>query len=124
TAWQPVTLDDHSKVVPHLPIPNRTVKRLCADDSGRTSVKVGHRQALIAQNPRKHPLRGFCFMGRHRIGDGCTGTMLIVWPLGYDFRRTTPLPKARSGHRLSLLVADYASWPKPRGLVIAYASWA
>ena len=25
--------DDHSKVVPPLPIPNRTVKRLCADDS-------------------------------------------------------------------------------------------
>lgn len=69
------------------------MKRLCADDSGRTSVKVGHRQALIAQNPRKYPLRGFCFMGRHRIGDGYTGTMLIVWPLGYDFRRTTPLPK-------------------------------
>lgn len=44
---QPVTLDDHSKVVPLLPIPNRTVKRLCADDSGCTSVKVGHRQALI-----------------------------------------------------------------------------
>jgi hypothetical protein len=40
-------------VVPHLPIPNRIVKRLCADDSGRTSVKVGHRQALIPQNPRK-----------------------------------------------------------------------
>ncbi|WP_211460810.1 hypothetical protein, partial [Collimonas silvisoli] len=26
---------------------NRTVKRLCADDSAATSVKVGHRQALI-----------------------------------------------------------------------------
>ena len=54
--------DNHSEVVPLLPIPNRTVKRLCADDSGRTSVKVGHRQALIAQNPRKYPLRGFCFL--------------------------------------------------------------
>ena len=48
---QPVTPDDHSELVPLLPIPNRTVKRLCADDSGRTSVKVGHRQAFIAQNP-------------------------------------------------------------------------
>ena len=37
--------DDHSKSVPPLPIPNRTVKRLCADDSAATSVKVGHRQA-------------------------------------------------------------------------------
>ena len=37
--------DDHSKSVPPLPIPNRTVKRLCADDSAATSVKVGYRQA-------------------------------------------------------------------------------
>ena len=39
--------DDHSKSVPPLPIPNRTVKRLCADDSAATSVKVGYRQAVI-----------------------------------------------------------------------------
>ncbi|WP_417222263.1 hypothetical protein, partial [Achromobacter spanius] len=45
-----------------LPIPNRTVKRLRADDSGRTSVKVGHRQAFIAQNPTGNPV-GFCFFG-------------------------------------------------------------
>ena len=44
-------LDDHSKVVPLLPISNRTVKHLSADDSGWTSVKVGHRQALIPQTP-------------------------------------------------------------------------
>ena len=37
--------DDHSKVVPLLPIPNRTVKRLSADDSADSRVKVGHRQA-------------------------------------------------------------------------------
>ena len=43
--YQALPLDDHSKVAPLLPIPNRTVKRLCADDSGCTSVKVGHRQA-------------------------------------------------------------------------------
>ena len=36
--------DDHSELVPLLPIPNRTVKRLCADDSVRPYVKVGHRQ--------------------------------------------------------------------------------
>ena len=38
--------DDHSKLVPLLPIPNRTVKRLSADDSADSRVKVGHRQAL------------------------------------------------------------------------------
>jgi hypothetical protein len=45
--------DDHSEVVPLLPIPNRTVKRLCADDSADSRVKVGHRQALKS---RKRPL--------------------------------------------------------------------
>jgi hypothetical protein len=42
--------DDHSEVVPLLPIPNRTVKRLSADDSAGSRVKVGHRQALTATN--------------------------------------------------------------------------
>jgi hypothetical protein len=37
--------DDHSESVPPLPIPNRTVKRLHADDSADSRVKVGHRQA-------------------------------------------------------------------------------
>src|SRR6476619_1129118 len=45
--------DDHSELVPPLPIPNRTVKRLCADDSAATSVKVGHRQAVTPENPRR-----------------------------------------------------------------------
>ena len=45
--------DDHSKLVPPLPIPNRTVKRLRADDSAATSVKVGHRQAIYPEAP--HP---------------------------------------------------------------------
>ena len=39
--------DDHSEVVPLLPIPNRTVKRLSADDSADSRVKVGHCQAII-----------------------------------------------------------------------------
>ena len=44
--------DDHSESVPPLPIPNRTVKRLRADDSAATSVKVGYRQALTLKRPR------------------------------------------------------------------------
>src|SRR5947207_2789287 len=44
--------DDHSEVVPLLPIPNRTVKRLCADDSAGSRVKVGHRQAITARKAR------------------------------------------------------------------------
>ena len=61
--------DDHSEVVPLLPIPNRTVKRLCADDSAGPRVKVGHRQASIAL-PRLKPkaltilsVRAFAFGG-------------------------------------------------------------
>ena len=46
TRRQPVKPDDHSELVPLLPIPNRTVKRLSADDSADSRVKVGHRQAI------------------------------------------------------------------------------
>ena len=42
--------DDHSDLVPLLPIPNRTVKRVSADDSADPRVKVGHRQAITAKN--------------------------------------------------------------------------
>ena len=42
--------EDHSELVPLLPIPNRTVKRLSADDSADTRVKVGHSQAIKAEN--------------------------------------------------------------------------
>ncbi len=46
--------DDHSELVPLLPIPNRTVKRLCADDSADSRVKVGHRQAhYSSKRPRR-----------------------------------------------------------------------
>ena len=41
--------DDHSKLEPLLPIPNRTVKQLCADDSAGSRVKVGHRQAVTSK---------------------------------------------------------------------------
>lgn len=51
STWQQVMPDDHSKVVPLLPIPNRKVKRLSADDSADSRVKVGHRQASILEKP-------------------------------------------------------------------------
>src|SRR5215204_4248860 len=54
--------DDHSEVVPLLPIPNRTVKRLCADDSADSRVKVGHRQALTARKAQQK-CWAFCFFG-------------------------------------------------------------
>ena len=48
-ARQPFMPDDHSKLAPLLPISNRTVKRLRADDSAGSRVKVGHRQAITAR---------------------------------------------------------------------------
>ena len=62
--------DDHSKLVPLLPIPNRTVKRLCADDSADSRVKVGHRQALTPPNPLVPRVLG---------GFGFLGTLCFVW---------------------------------------------
>ena len=59
--------DDHSELVPPLPIPNRTVKRLCADDSAATSVKVGHRQAFIRKPPSRISGRGFLLLGAQLI---------------------------------------------------------
>ena len=50
--------DDHSEVVPLLPIPNRTVKRFSANDSAGSRAKVGHRQAIHAKTPQ-HPLGRF-----------------------------------------------------------------
>jgi hypothetical protein len=47
---QPFMPDDHSDVVPLLPISNRTVKRVSADDSADARVKVGHRQALTPRH--------------------------------------------------------------------------
>ena len=57
---QQVKPDDHSEVVPLLPIPNRTVKRLCANDSAGSRVKVGHRQASMLEAAR-HVLGSFFF---------------------------------------------------------------
>lgn len=37
----------HSSLDPRLPIPNRTVKRVCADDSVHSHAKVGYRQAIF-----------------------------------------------------------------------------
>ena len=55
--------DDHSDVVPLLPIPNRTVKRVSADDSADTRVKVGHRQAITASESPTRKSWAFCFSG-------------------------------------------------------------
>ena len=59
--------DDHSDVVPLLPIPNRTVKRVSADDSADPRVKVGHRQALTASESPIRKNWAFCFIGNYLL---------------------------------------------------------
>ena len=61
TRQSKVMPDDHSDVVPLLPIPNRTVKRVSADDSADTRVKVGHRQAITASESPTRKSWAFCF---------------------------------------------------------------
>ena len=56
--------DDHSELVPLLAIPNRTVKRLSADDSADSRVKVGHRQAVIE---KKRPASAGRFLFHHPV---------------------------------------------------------
>ena len=58
--------DDHSDVVPLLPIPNRTVKRVSADDSAGSRVKVGHRQAINSEKAPTGNCWGFFFAGNWR----------------------------------------------------------
>ena len=69
--------DDHSKVVPLLPIPNRTVKRLSADDSAGSRVKVGHRQALTAQNASPTG-EAFCFVRAKSVGAVAQGALRVI----------------------------------------------
>ncbi len=71
--------DDHSEVVPLLPIPNRTVKRLRADDSADSRVKVGHRQAITARNAQ-HNMLGVFF------GAPSMGALLRVQGKQWDER--------------------------------------
>ena len=70
--------DDHSKLVPLLPIPNRTVKRLRADDSAGSRVKVGHRQALTVQTA----LLLHRVEGRFALGPPKVAMLAEGWCLG------------------------------------------
>jgi hypothetical protein len=53
----------HSSLEPRLPIPNRTVKRVCADDSVPFAhAKVGYRQTICKQkSPASKEDRAFLF---------------------------------------------------------------
>ena len=62
--------DDHSELVPLLPIPNRTVKRLSADDSADARVKVGHRQANYSEQSPRRKTGAFVSLRVEMMGKG------------------------------------------------------
>lgn len=71
--------DDHSEVVPLLPIPNRTVKRFCADDSADSRVKVGHRQAIKPETPSRKIGRFFLPLQRAKCAKTKKSIKCVVW---------------------------------------------
>src|SRR5215212_5802146 len=96
--------DDHSEVVPLLPIPNRTVKRLCADDSAGSRVKVGHRQALTAANAQQK-CWAFCFLRKRKAASKSRGLVgpnqEVVGAENTDSQLLRPaLPTGRRAHVL------------------------
>jgi hypothetical protein len=70
--------DDHSDVVPLLPIPNRKVKRVCADDSADSRVKVGHRQAITAGKAPPVMVGLFYFLFANTFGIRATANTFRV----------------------------------------------
>src|SRR3954470_6555025 len=61
----------HSSLEPRLPIPNRTVKRVCADDSVPFAhAKVGYRQAIFRKKPGAHSSPGFFFPAAAELTSG------------------------------------------------------
>ena len=61
---QPVTPGGHSELEPRLPIPNRTVKRLCADDSVDYPCESRSPPGTLYQNPfENYRSKGFLFAG-------------------------------------------------------------
>jgi hypothetical protein len=81
--------DDHSKLAPLLPIPNRTVKRLSADDSAGSRVKVGHRQALMPKTPTH-------LSGRFSLCSDKATELLPSWRNSLNYKKS--VTRENDGH--------------------------
>src|SRR4051812_20239398 len=101
--------DDHSKSVPPLPIPNRSVKRLCADDSAATSVKVGYRQASYKKKAQQRCWAFFVYFFitflSFGLEKGASSRRLLLGAMkplfSYTQRRSSCLPRASLAAHLS-----------------------
>jgi hypothetical protein len=54
------------------------VKRLCADDSAATSVKVGYRQASYTQQPAQYRLSGLFAFGLDKVSSQAKSFSSII----------------------------------------------
>ena len=59
--------DDHSDVVPLLPIPNRTVKRVSADDSADCPCESRSSSGFYSLKKPNSKELGFLFLGSHKL---------------------------------------------------------
>src|SRR6185369_7064600 len=97
----------YSNLEPRLPISNRTVKRVCADDSVHSHAKVGHRHA---KHRRPVPYRGRPFLlcsprGRARACGAKCGTDPMETP---EIPIQESLTSALEHHRAGRLTAAEA----------------
>src|SRR5690606_32897386 len=106
---RPVQPDDHSELVPLLPIPNRTVKRLSADDSAGSRVKVGHRQATNAQSPRHRTGAFVSLFQETRVGGSRFGSLAALSCCDAFKMKVTWLP--------GVMLPGVAQWGCPCGCV-------
>ena len=102
--------DDHSKVVPLLPIPNRTVKRLSANDSADSRVKVGHRQAITAANAQS------VMTGRFALGGVNPSCDARVQCFNCDRLRIDCVLASRSTTQVVLVLVVSSRGEHPRAL--------
>ncbi len=87
-------LGGHSELDPRLPIPNRTVKRLCADDSADCPRES--RSPPGAQHEKAHPAKGWAFL--FGLPERCPGSgRKRAFPFPVPMHRTCA--ESGVGHR-------------------------
>src|SRR5690349_2240882 len=122
----------HSSLEPPLPIPNRTVKRVCADDSVPFAhAKVGYRQAIFKQEARSRKSSGFLLLGASAASALRRDRVAPSPPparAGADAHRTTPSgatrrPTCRCARPAAVRPRRYVPPRHPQALSALSRSW-